>query len=180
MPRLFAAIALSPETRSELSRLTCGLPGARWIDQANMHLTIRFIGEVDGNRALDVASFLQTVSIPKFDLTISGIGLFGDKKRPKVIWAGVQPCAELMRLNQKLEIGLQRMGFAPDSRKYHPHVTLAKLKNTTTHDARLFCENHAFFRLPTQSVNGFVLFESHLSSHGSQYDAIAHYALAAA
>lgn len=177
MSRLFAAIALPEHIRRELTLIAAGVPGARWNAPENMHLTLRFIGEVHGGHALDVASFLSSISVPAFSLSIKRVGVFGDKKRPRVLWAGLEPSEDLMRLNRKIEVGLQRMGFDPDQRKYHPHVTLAKLRNTSYQSVEQFQAEHAFMKLEPVDVTGFVLFQSHLSSQGSQYDPIAHYPL---
>ena len=94
MPRLFTALEIPREAALSLSLLRGGLPGARWIDVENYHITLRFIGDVEGHVADEVANALDRVRRSSFSLTLSGVGAFGGKK-PHSVWAGVSASPDL-------------------------------------------------------------------------------------
>ena len=127
MPRLFTALEIPRDAALSLSLLRGGLPGARWIDVENYHLTLRFIGDVEGHVADEIANALDRVRRPSFPLALSGVGAFGSKK-PHSIWAGVTASPDLAALQAEIERICQRIGVAADPRKFVPHVTLARLE----------------------------------------------------
>ena len=94
MPRLFTALEIPPEIGQSLAMLRGGLPGARWVDPENYHLTLRFIGDVDGAAARDIASMLGSVTRRQFDLRFDGLSSFGGRK-PRAVVAAVEPSAPL-------------------------------------------------------------------------------------
>ncbi|HMM65291.1 MAG TPA: RNA 2',3'-cyclic phosphodiesterase, partial [Mesorhizobium sp.] len=122
MPRLFTALEIPREAALSLSLLRGGLPGARWIDVENYHLTLRFIGDVEGHVADEIANALDRVRRPSFTLTLSGVGAFGQKK-PHAVWAGVAASPDLNALQAEIDRLCQRLGVAADPRKFMPHVT---------------------------------------------------------
>ena len=126
MPRLFTALEIPRDAALSLSLLRGGLPGARWIDVENYHLTLRFIGDVEGHVADEIANALDRVRRPSFPLALSGVGAFGSKK-PHSIWAGVTASPDLTALQGEIDRICQRLGVAADPRKFMPHVTLARL-----------------------------------------------------
>ena len=130
MPRLFTALEIPRDAALSLSLLRGGLPGARWIDVENYHLTLRFIGDIEGHLADEIAHALDRVRRPAFDLTLSGVGAFGSKK-PHSIYAGVIPSPELNALQGEIDRICTRAGAPSDQRKFVPHVTLARLRNSS-------------------------------------------------
>lgn len=179
--RLFVAITLPEAVREFLTGLTNGLPGARWVPPENIHLTLRFIGDVDGHQAHDIDEALSGIRMPGFDLSLSGVGNFGDVRKLRVLWAGVDPNPELVRLHDKVEQSLIRAGLEPDIRKFKPHITLARFKpgaaakpGPKLHE---FLSSHALYRSETFPVDHFTLYSSFLSSSGSIYKPEADYEL---
>ena len=177
MLRLFTAVEIPDTLRTRLTFLQGGVPGAKWQPVENLHLTLRFIGEVDDVTASDIDGMLETLHMPGFDLTLKGVGLFGGKD-PHSLWIGVAPCDGLMRLAAKIESLLQRMGLEPDTRKYTPHVTIARLKDVPQPRLNGFVGDHALFDSGPFSVRSFGLYSSHPTAHGSQYVLERSYALA--
>src|SRR6476661_6684957 len=123
MPRLFTALEIPAEIGQSLAMLRGGLPGARWVEPENYHLTLRFIGDVDGAVARDIASILGSVTRRQFDLRLDGLSSFGGRK-PHAVVAPVEPSAALLDLHSEHERLLQRIGLEPEGRKYTPQVTL--------------------------------------------------------
>jgi len=130
VPRLFVAVDLPEEVRRELSSLCCGLPGARWLPPEQLHLTLRFIGEVDPETGRSVAEALDDVALTPFSLRLRGLGFFPPRGQPRVLWAGVERSEALSRLQRRVETVLTRAGLAPEGRKFMAHVTLARLFET--------------------------------------------------
>src|SRR5690349_12574227 len=144
MLRLFVGIGFPPELKLRLSLLCSGVPGARWVDPGNFHLTLRFIGEVGEDVAADIDDALSRVRARRFTLQIAGTGVFGD--RPRSLWAGVERNPELVGLRDKVEQLLIRVGLPPEARKFAPHVTLARLRDPPLDKLRDFLSAHAQFR----------------------------------
>jgi 2'-5' RNA ligase len=180
MLRLFVAIGLPEAVRLRLAALERGVPGARWLPPDNLHLTLRFIGEVNEGLAEDAASALANVRAPAFEITLAGVGHFGPLKRAHSVWAGVEPCALLGRLHHNIESALVRAGFRPEGRKFRPHVTLARVRGETGHHLANFLAEHSTYRDGPVSVTGFSLFVSHLTRNGAIYEAAETYPLSGA
>ncbi|HHY50786.1 MAG TPA: RNA 2',3'-cyclic phosphodiesterase [Alphaproteobacteria bacterium] len=168
MPRLFTALEIPQSAALSLSLLRGGLPGARWIDRENFHITLRFIGDVDHRTADEVVEALDRVNRPQFMLTLSGTGFFGSKK-PHSIWAGVQPSPELNALQADLERACQRIGLPAEPRKFIPHVTLARLKNARVDDVVHYLTGRGDFQALPFLVTKFVLMSSRDSVGGGPY-----------
>lgn len=167
--RLFVAVTLPEGLRERLSDLGHGLPGARWVAAENLHLTLRFIGEVDGADARDIDESLVAIRAPAFQLALQGFGLFGDKRRPRALWAGVGASDELTRLQEKVEQAVVRAGRPPERRKFKPHVTLARFASSPGAKLQDFLAVHALFRSAPFPVEGISLFSSFLSNSGAIY-----------
>jgi 2'-5' RNA ligase len=168
MPRLFTALEIPRDAALSLSLLRGGLPGARWVDVENYHLTLRFIGDVEGRTADEIVNALDRVHRPSFQLALSGVGAFGSKK-PHAIWAGASSSPGLFALQAEIERICQRVGVPGDPRKFTPHVTLARLKNASPHDvARYLSARGNFATLPFK-VTRFVLMSSRESVGGGPY-----------
>jgi 2'-5' RNA ligase len=170
MIRLFVAVELPEEVRMRLAALQGGVPGARWLSDGQLHLTLRFIGEVDENVAHDIDDALGVIRAPSFALELAGVGEFGGKN-PRALWAGIRTNNLLMHLQKKVETALQRIGLAPEPRKFSPHVTLARLKAPPREKVVQFITHHALFASGPIRVDRFVLFSSHPGSNGSVYHA---------
>lgn len=169
--RVFAAIDLPAPIRRRLSALAVGIPGARWVPEESLHLTLRFIGEVDGVRLDDAMDALASVDAEPFDLRLEGTGHFETKRKPHTLWAGVASSAPLQRLHASVDMALQRVGFAPEGRKYQPHVTLARLKDTPPARLKEVLVTHGGLRTEDFRVDGFTLYSSFLARTGAQYRA---------
>ena len=179
--RLFVALSLPDAIREDLSVLANGLPGARWVSPENMHLTLRFLGEVDGRDARDIDDALAAIRMPAFDLRIAGVGTFGEGRKLRALWAGVEANPVLTRLHDKVEQAVIRTGLPPEPRKFKPHVTLARFKanGATPPGAKLhkYLADHALFKCAPFPVECFTLYSSFLSSSGAIYTPEAEYPL---
>jgi RNA 2',3'-cyclic 3'-phosphodiesterase len=173
MLRLFVGIALPPALKLRLSLLASGVPGARWVDPGNYHLTLRFIGEVDEGMASDVDAVLLHIQAKRFDVALAGVGHFGDR----MLWAGVEKSPPLVHLRDKVESALVRLGLEPETRRYAPHVTLARLRNASGAKLQEFLAEHALFRAEPFPVEKFSLVASYLTKAGSIYEDQADYEL---
>ena len=165
--RLFVAITLPEDLRACLAGLQQGLPAARWVDPDNLHLTLRFIGEADGDQAQDLDAALSQVRAERFPITLAGIGCFGKSRKSRALWAGVEPTTELDRLRRKVEHAVQAAGFAPGGRKFKAHVTLARFKGDPGPRLHDYLACHAPFRAEAFEARGFVLYSSFLAQAGA-------------
>jgi 2'-5' RNA ligase len=168
MPRLFTALEIPQSAAMSLSLLRGGVPGARWIDRENYHITLRFIGDVDHRTADEVVAGFDRVRRQQFELTLSGTGVFGSKK-PHSIWAGVQPTSALQTLQAEHERICQRIGLAPEPRKFTPHITLARLKNARVEDVMHYLSGRGNFSTGPFTVSRFLLLSSRDSVGGGPY-----------
>ncbi len=168
MPRLFTALEVPHGAAMSLSLLRGGLPGARWIDAENYHITLRFIGDVEGHVADEFANALDRIDRPSFNLELSGVGQFGGKK-PHSIWAGVTQRPELNQLQAEIERICQRLHLPADPRKFTPHVTLARLRNSQIGDVAHYLSSRGNFSTVPFKVSRFVLMSSRDSVGGGPY-----------
>ena len=176
MHRLFVAIRPPERIRALLLAAMGGISGARWQSDEQLHLTLRFIGEVDRHRAGDVHAALGAIHHPRFEIALSGVGLFDRRGLPETVWAGVAPHERLKALHKKVDQALTRVGVEPDQRAYFPHVTLARLKRSSG-SVRNMLEQSGGLTSPAFSVDRFSLFESKLTPEGAVYTAIEDYPL---
>src|SRR6185295_4469373 len=168
MPRLFTALEIPPPLAFSLSLLRGGLPGARWIDPENYHITLRFIGDIDQRTADEIEHALMRVERPRFELTLSGLDALGGNK-PHSIVASVKPTPALRELQSEHERIIQRIGLEPERRKFRPHVTLARIKGVSEADAAAYLALRGDFRTPPFPVGRFVLLSSRDSRGGGPY-----------
>jgi 2'-5' RNA ligase len=178
MPRLFTGLEVPPEIATSLSLLRGGLPGARWIDPENYHVTLRFIGDVDDAVAREVADLLDQVKRRRFELQLDGVSSFGGRK-PRAVIAPVAAVSPLIELQAEHERLMQRVGLEPEGRKYTPHVTLARLRESSNRQVADYLAVRAPFRSPPFPVSRFVLFSARASVGGGPYVVEAAYPLAA-
>ncbi|MHA6642459.1 RNA 2',3'-cyclic phosphodiesterase [Mesorhizobium sp. A623] len=168
MPRLFTALEIPRDAALSLSLLRGGLPGARWIDVENYHLTLRFIGDVEGHIADEIADALDRVQRPSFTMALSGVGAFGQKK-PHAIWAGATASPDLSALHGEIDRICQRLGIPADPRKFMPHVTLARLRNSSPIEVAHYLSARGNFSSAPFRVGRFVLMSSRDSVGGGPY-----------
>lgn len=168
MPRLFTALEIPRNAALSLSLLRGGLPGARWIDVENYHITLRFIGDVDWRTANEVVDSLDRIERPEFQLQLTGTGAFGSKK-PHSVWAGVSNTPEMFALQAEIERICQRLGLASDPRKFTPHVSLARLRSSRVEDVVEYLSGRGNFVTAPFTVSRFVLMSSRDSVGGGPY-----------
>jgi 2'-5' RNA ligase len=177
MPRLFTALEIPAGIGASLALLRGGLPGARWVEPENYHLSLRFIGDIDAALAREIACMLGQVKRPGFDLRIDGLASFGGN-RPRAVVAAVAAVPELIELQADHERLMQRVGLEPE-RKYKPHVTLARLRDTSSRQVADYLSTRQPFRSASFPVSRFVLYSSRASVGGGPYVVEAEYPLAA-
>jgi 2'-5' RNA ligase len=178
MPRIFTGLELPLDVAQSLATLRGGLPGARWIDPEDYHLTLRFIGDVDDTVAREVASLLGNVSRPPLELRFDGLSSFGGR-RPRAVIAKLAQTPALMELQGEHERLMQRVGLEPEGRKFMPHVTLARLRSSSSRDVADYLASRPFLVPLSFRVTRFVLFSARASVGGGPYVVEAAYPLAA-
>ena len=174
--RLFVGIALPADVRVALCRLCTGLPSARWVDDENLHMTLRFIGDVEPDGATELDAALSDIHAPAFEMQLSEIGHFSNKSRLRALWVGVVSNPALNHVQGKVAAAAARAGFAPEGRKFTPHVTLARFRGQRVNLADYLAANGAFSTAPFP-VEHITLFESHLGHGGAHYIALNKYPL---
>jgi 2'-5' RNA ligase len=175
MHRLFVAIRPPGQVRDQLLDLMQGVPALRWQDDNQLHLTLRFIGEVERPLAEDLAVELERIRFEPFRLALDGVGRF-DHRRGGALWAGVAPRDQLKALAQKVEHACQAAGLAPERRAFHPHITLARWGKAAPNLGPLI-ERHGGLNSAPWQVEEFILYESRLGRDGAHYEAIAAFPL---
>lgn len=176
MHRLFVAIR-PPETVRELLLEAMDDPAAfRWQDEEQLHLTLRFIGEVDRPLAEDIAVALGTIRARRFFIQVKGVGRF-EQRSSGTVWAGVEPKKPLAALAAKIERICQQAGLEPERRAFHPHITLTRWKGRRTREVAAYLERERSLASEPFEVDQFILFESRLSKHGPHYEEAASYPL---
>jgi 2'-5' RNA ligase len=176
MHRLFVAIRPPEHIRDLLIDAMDDSPDFRWQDEEQLHLTLRFVGEVDRPLAQDLADALGRVRFEPFELRISGVGRF-EQRSSGALWAGVEPKAPVAALAAKIERVCLAVGLEPERRAFFPHMTLARWKGRRAHEVARFLDAKRALRSDPFAVGEFILFESHLSRHGAHYEEVASYPL---
>ena len=176
MHRLFVALRPSERIRDLLLDSMDEGPGLRWVSDENLHLTLRFIGEVERPLANDIADALGRVRFPSFDLRLSGAGRF-DRRSGGAVWAGVEPRKPVAELAAKVDRACVAAGLEPERRAFHPHITLARYNRRGFGEASEFERRLSNLSSPPFEVERFTLFESRLSRHGAHYEEVAAFAL---
>jgi RNA 2',3'-cyclic 3'-phosphodiesterase len=168
MPRLFTGLEIPEDVGFDLSFMQGGIPGARWIEPAHFHLTLRFIGDIDDRLARDVADSLLGVDLAPFEISLKGVGVFGGTK-PHSLYVGVEDDGGLRRLQAVHERLMQALGLPAEGRKFAPHITLARLKNPEPRALQRYVELHNLYRSKPLEVTQFVLFNSRPLRGGGPY-----------
>lgn len=176
MHRLFVAIRPPAGIRDRLTDLMEGVGGARWQDDFQLHITLRFIGEVETHLAEDIALALQSLHAEPFEVTLEGVGIFERKGRIDALWARIAQNEKLNALHKKVDQAMIRCGLEPEQRAYLPHITLARFGRLAEGVAP-FVAKHASLISEPFAVGSFGLFESAISADGARYDMIARFPL---
>ena len=178
MHRLFVAIRPPEAVRDLLLDTMEGIASIRWQEDEQLHLTLRFIGEVERPVAEDLATALGSLRFEPFAMRVAGVGRFDHRGRG-TLWAGVEPRAPLAALAAKVERICVEVGLPPERRAFHPHVTLARWGRGGGSVVEPFLAAHAGLRSDDFTVAKVTLYESRLGHGGAQYDTVADYPLPA-
>jgi 2'-5' RNA ligase len=177
MIRLFAAVPVPDEIVAALARRQTGLDGARWRTAAQMHLTLRFFGELREDLARDLDLELATLGGAPFEIVLEGVGAFGEGGDISAVWAGVAENAELRRLAKACEAAARRIGLKPERRNYRPHLTLAYLRHCPPDKVAAWIQANNLLKSPPIRIDRFGLYSSFLGGEGAQYRLEAEYSL---
>jgi len=177
--RLFVGLSVPPDIRAHVGLLMGGVQGARWQRDDQLHITLRFIGEVDTPRAQDIDSALAVLKAPAFALRLSGVDIFGDVAHPRLLWTGVQSDGAIEHLRDKVEAALVRAGLPTETRKFKPHMTLARFGREKPRRLADYLAGYSDFATISFPVADFILYESRLGNDGAVYEPLARYPLEA-
>lgn len=177
MHRLFVAIRPPGAIRDLLIDAMDDSPDLRWVGDEQLHLTLRFIGEVERPVANDIADALSGIRFPAFELRIAGVGRF-ERRSGGALWAGVEPKRPVAELASKVDRACVSAGLEPEHRAFHPHITIARWSRRSAEAALRFENRHSALSSEPFAVERFILFESRLSRHGAHYEEVARYPLA--
>jgi 2'-5' RNA ligase len=177
MIRLFAAVPVPAEIAAGLARRQQGLEGARWRTPEQMHITLRFFGEIREDLARDLDAELSTIGGGAFEIGLQGAGAFGEGADIHTIWAGVAESAPLRRLAKACETAARRAGLKPETRHFRPHLTLAYLKRPEPDKVAAWIQANNLLKSPPIRVDRFGLYSSFLAGEGAQYRLEAEYPL---
>ena len=175
MHRLFVAIRPPRAIREALLDLMHGIAGARWQQDVQLHLTLRFIGDCNRHRAADILAALGSIHQSRFAIALDGVGSFVARGKG-TLWAGVSPRDQLNAMHKKVDQACARVGIAPDARAYHPHITLARLPSSAGPIDALV-QRCGGLSTSTFAVESFSLFESQLNQDGAHYRVVERYPL---
>jgi 2'-5' RNA ligase len=178
MARAFIAIDLSDSATDHLAEIASGLRGAVWVLPDQYHLTLRFLGDLDDPMLENVQHTLHDVQAESFYFDLKGVGHFPLRGTPEVLWAGVTPVESLQRLRNRVESALARAGVSPDGRKFHPHITLGRIKNVAARHIGGFEVVHSLFGVAEVPAQHFHLYTSRLAPEGAEHTMVASYPLA--
>ncbi|MEN8190064.1 MAG: RNA 2',3'-cyclic phosphodiesterase [Thermodesulfobacteriota bacterium] len=169
MIRLFVAIDLPETIRRDLCLMVPAIPGARAVSVEQLHLTLQFIGEVEEPVMDDINHCLESIEREEFPLRLKGVGHFPPRGKPRILWVGVEKSEELMRLQHRVESSLKRIGLVGEKRKFHPHITLARLKQSPIQRVTSFLGANSLYTSEPFQATSFHLYSSHLGRHGATH-----------
>jgi len=167
--RLFIAIELPAEVKRLLAGMRAAIPGARWVPPEQLHLTLSFLGEVDEATCTLLAEKLTEVAAPGFELHFSASGCFPDRRRPRVLWAGLTESPLLTSLAEQVNKIVRHCGIPVEERRFSPHITLARCRQPAGREVSAFLEQHQLLKLPPVRVQEFILFQSRLTTLGATH-----------
>ena len=176
MHRLFVAIRPPDDIVDLVVDAMDDAPTLRWVSDDNLHLTLRFIGEVERPMAEDIARSLQRIKAERFALQLQSVGQFS-QRGGGAVWAGIEPKEKVTSLAAKVDRACVAAGLEPEHRAFRPHITLARFRRGAEAEASDFVRRNSGLTSPLFIVTEFSLVESLLSRHGAHYEAIASFAL---
>ena len=160
MIRLFFGLELPGELRARIGALAGGIDRARFVEPDDLHITLRFIGEVDEATLQDIVLAADAIRFEPVPVRLVGAGHFESRSRVNAVWLGVEPCAALLALRGRIEAALARCGLAPERRRFKPHVTVARLNRARPAEIRHWLAANTMFRAVPFMARQFVLFSS--------------------
>lgn len=169
MPRLFVAMDLPKNIKTDIVSICEGLAGARWTHGSGLHITLAFIGEADAMTGAEIRKSLRRVESGPVILSLAELGFFPPKRKPSVLWVGVRADEALHRLQHKVERALLGLGVKPENRKFTPHVTIARFREVSEHAVGRFIAANNLFRTGQFTLDSFQLFSSVLAPDGAEY-----------
>lgn len=169
MIRLFIAITIPDHIKLYLRGMGKSIPQAKEVVDSQLHLTMKFIGEVEGSLVLDIEERLADVNFSSFSIGLKGVGIFPPRGNPRVVWAGVQEEGELTNLRNDIERILAEIGIPRGKKKFTPHITLARLKKGSRSNLQNFLMDNSLFATPSFTVTEFALYSSNLTSKGATH-----------
>ncbi len=177
MIRIFIAIDIAESIRREVAGLGRFLPDTRPVPDEQLHLTLKFIGEVEGGRVLDIKEALHDIVRPAFSLCLKGVGTFPPRGIPRILWAGVDPHEHIVNLRNAIERKLFEIGVPRERQKFSPHLTLARLRNCPLKRLQEFLAGNAMLRTAEFQVEQFHLYKSQLTKSGAIHTILESYPL---
>jgi len=168
MPRLFTALELPQIHRSRLQMLQTGLKGVRWVEPSDMHITLRFIGDVSPSTAQAIVEGISSHTWKSPKVSLGEIKVFGNNK-PKSVYASVKADQALSNLASGLDRLMRRLGLPADNRKFTPHVTLARCRPVAVSDLAAWLASHGGFSSPVFIPAQFMLYSAQDSIGGGPY-----------
>ncbi|WP_375403116.1 RNA 2',3'-cyclic phosphodiesterase [uncultured Sphingomonas sp.] len=183
MIRLFAALRPPAPIRDALLDLEDDLEDARWQDEEQLHLTIRFIGEVERAAAEDLAAALERLHAPAPTVRLAGVGAFGGRGRSGQLWVRLSPPEPLAALHRKVDQLCVRTGLSPERRAYTPHITVARLPRripVARPEVTGWLRRHATLTSAPFTLDRLILYRSHLAAAGATYEPVLGVPLSAA
>lgn len=176
MHRLFFGLDIPADIKQRLLGVNAPVSGAKWQSSEQLHITLLFLGNVEHGRIAGLCEAARDLPVEAFELDVAGLGCFGQPRSPRNLWAGVQPPEPVAALHDVLRVRMGYLGFAPETRVFHPHITLARFKKQRGSVAQLLedYDNAAFGHF---AVSDIALFESNQASRGSIYTVIERFPL---
>ena len=168
MPRLFIAVNFKPSVIEDIQNICFGVKNARWVPREQMHLTLRFLGKCDESQFQDVLTSLNKVHINTFFIFPEGVGYFPPRGNPRVLWVGIKQSPELRTLRRSIDNVLARIGIPEERKKFHPHITVARMRDHTPSSAIIpFLAQNSLFKTEKSIVTEFYLYSSILRQEGA-------------
>lgn len=166
--RLFVSLSLPPPCREALATLMEPIAGVRWTRPEQLHLTLRFLGDVVDDQAQRLVAALQLVRVEPFLLPIEGTGVFPPRGEPKVLWAGLGNAhPRLFQLRQRVDDALLSAGWLGELRSFEPHITIGRAVGGDRASIDAWLHRHRAFEGPPFRVSTFELVASDLNFAGA-------------
>lgn len=169
MPRLFLGIDLPDDVDFDLRLTAGGVPGARWLEPDQLHLTLHFLGDVDGGDMRELIDALAELRAPAFDMRLSGAGAFPPRGPSRVLWIGVADPEPVRVVHERTGRLIDRVGIEREQRKFHPHVTVARLDRAPKQAVAEWVMGHSLYSSATFRVDKVRLYSSVLAREGAKY-----------